>query len=82
MSETLTITRNVEGLFTTFTGTHVCDKMGQDEALFVVAQWIMGKPESELRYGTRIESYHTMRKRIQDEIENKMRPCDRPLITP
>lgn len=79
MTRTLVITQADSNYYTVFSGTHICDKMGFDEALGVVSRWIIA-PEKPLPYSTLVESYWEMERRIRKEIEDKLRPVDRLLL--
>lgn len=79
MSRTLVITQKDDGHFTLFNGTHVSDSLQSDEALGCCAQFLMMKDQA-MRYGTAVESYWEMERRIREEIYSKLRPVDRLLL--
>lgn len=78
MKRTLTIIEGDDGYFCTFDGERVADKLQDDEALGVVAKWLMQK--GPMRYSCPIEHYWDTEKRLREEIESKLRPVDRLLL--
>lgn len=80
MKRSITIIQDDEGYYTAFDGDRVADKMQDDEALGVVANWLL-TPEKRMRYSTAIENYWVIEAKIRDKIEAQLRPFERLLLT-